>query len=162
MSKKSVLLFLGLVLPVLIFIFLKIFGKNQFDVPLVYQDGVKEVPEGCSGAFAAPYRIDERVMNAIAPERGRSLVLINFGEPYPKLKTVVAKFPDEVKLLAAGQIHLGEIDFTMLKRCVLLMRDPADLVLIDHERNIRGYYDGNDRDDLDRLEAELIIILKKY
>jgi hypothetical protein len=44
----------------------------------------------------------------------------------------------------------------------LLSQSPNNIVLIDEQKRIRGHYDGTDRDELDRLEAEINIILKKY
>lgn len=40
MKTKGILLFLLILLPVLIFLFLKIFGANQFDIPVLYSNGV--------------------------------------------------------------------------------------------------------------------------
>ncbi|MTI30544.1 SCO family protein [Xanthovirga aplysinae] len=36
------------------------------------------------------------------------------------------------------------------------------LVLVDKERRIRGYYDGTDQKDVDRLVVEINILLKEY
>jgi hypothetical protein len=40
MKAKGVYLFLLILLPVIIFLFLKGFGKNQFDIPILYIDGI--------------------------------------------------------------------------------------------------------------------------
>lgn len=40
MRKKSAFLFLLIALPVLIFLFLKFFGRNEFTIPVYYQEGV--------------------------------------------------------------------------------------------------------------------------
>jgi hypothetical protein len=44
MSKKIIYLLIALCLPALIFVFLKFFGKNQFDIPVYFKDGVEEAP----------------------------------------------------------------------------------------------------------------------
>jgi hypothetical protein len=38
----------------------------------------------------------------------------------------------------------------------------ASVALVDHKNRIRGYYDGKDRDEVDRLIVEMKIILKQY
>jgi hypothetical protein len=161
-NKKAALLFLGLVLPVLIFIFLKLFGKNQFDVPLPYANGVQEIPAGCDVAYPEPYRLADSVIHKISSKPVSSLLLVNFGDETPKLRSILKEFA-ATEITVSNQRDLprgSELEF--LKKCVLLMKDPATMILIDREKNIRGHYDGNDRDDLDRLDAELTIILKKY
>jgi len=40
MKKKIVLLFLVIALPVLIFLFLKAFGNNEFTIPIYYEQGL--------------------------------------------------------------------------------------------------------------------------
>lgn len=40
MRKKSVFLFLLIALPVLIFLFLKFFGRNEFTIPIYYEKGL--------------------------------------------------------------------------------------------------------------------------
>ena len=46
--------------------------------------------------------------------------------------------------------------------CDLLLQPPWKVVLIDDDRKIRGYYDPEDRDEMDRLVVELKILLKQY
>ena len=40
MRKKSVFLFLLIALPVIIFLFLKFFGRNEFTIPVYYEQGL--------------------------------------------------------------------------------------------------------------------------
>ena len=42
MKKKAVLLFLVIALPALIFLFLKAFGRNEFAIPVYYEQGLTD------------------------------------------------------------------------------------------------------------------------
>jgi hypothetical protein len=48
------------------------------------------------------------------------------------------------------------------KKCVLLVPAAEDLIAIDKEGKIRGYYTSSDREEVDRLLLEIEILLKKY
>jgi len=43
-----------------------------------------------------------------------------------------------------------------------LMDAGSSIALVDHLGRIRGYYRGDDRDEVDRLIVEMKIILKQY
>lgn len=160
-GKKITLLFLGLLLPVLVFIFLKFFGENQFEVPLLYVNGVGKIPSGCSFNYNRPYLIPDSVVkkfrHAVTP-----LVLVNFGKNSGRLQEILDPFSEKEIELLDGPDAFGKEELSTMKKCIFLTEAPSTLVLIDKENNIRGHYNGNDRDDMDRLRAEVSIILKKY
>lgn len=156
-------LFLGLVLPVLIFIFLKMFGKNEFDVPLIYGEGVLEKPLGCNFDYGTPYVLPDSVTNRFTPGKMPSLLLLNFSTESSILNKIVNNFaPDSIALVNIADTLQANEDFRNIKQCILLIKQPTDIVMIDRNRNIRGYYEGKNRDELDRLQDEIAIILKKY
>jgi hypothetical protein len=157
-GKKIVLLFVGLALPILVFVFLKVFGRNEFNVPLIYENGVKKIPEGCDFYYGTPYLLNDSLPQALGYPSDK-LVVINFDKPSKKLKDLIGDFAPDVVLIANPKNQNGE-DSTLVK-CALLLHAPETIVLIDQQKQIRGYY-TTERDELDRLEAELKIILKKY
>jgi hypothetical protein len=160
-GKKALFLFLGLVLPLLVFVFLKMFGKNEFEVPLLYEQGVEKKPQGCDIVYTSPYRVADTIAAQLSEDRS-PLLLINFADPSVRLRAIVRSFGNDVKLVNDDEIKLGTDQLNFIKKCVLLIENPNTLVMMDKQNRIRGYYDGTDRDDLDRLEAEVNIILKKY
>jgi hypothetical protein len=161
-GKKVLFLFLGLVLPLMIFVFLKMFGKNEFEVPLLYERGVEKKPMGCDISYNAPYRVPDSVAIRLFTEQRPALLLINFGEPTVRLRAIARSLGNEVKLVNESEMSMPAEKLSFIKSCVLLIEKPNTLVMLDDQNRIRGYYDGTDRDDLDRLEAEVNIILKKY
>lgn len=160
-SKKIALLFIGLLLPILVFVFLKMFGKNEFDVPLIYEQGVIEKPAGCNISYPAPYVIQDSVLNKISHERSE-LMLVDFGNGSAKQDQLLSKFRSSITWVREKDLRFTSDYKAYLKKCVLLIQSPNSIVLLDRKNRIRGHYDGTDRDELDRLEAELNIILKKY
>jgi hypothetical protein len=160
-GKKIIVLFLALLLPVGIFVFLKVFGRNQFDVPPLYQDTTNLAPESCQLIYPTPYVLADSSMEKIRAGKKSSLYLLNFSNDSSVLQQVTDDFSAaELTLVQSRRTSFEDVDF--FKRCVLLLSPPKDLVLIDDEKRIRGYYDSSDQDELDRLLDELAIILKKY
>lgn len=162
-SKQFIILISALILPVSIFLFLKIFGKNEFDVPPLYQEGKVEVYEDCNTHITTPYLLPDSIIIKWENGTNAQLFLLNFSNA----KTVDQRVTHEIgegmiQIVLASSLHYDSATFSNLKKCILLLSEPNDLVLIDRERRIRGYYNGNSRDEVDRLLVEANIILKNY
>ena len=159
--KKAILLFLALLFPACIFLFLKFFGKNEFAVPPLYTDSVPEAAKACGVSVALPYHIPDHVKAPLFLSQD-SLVLIHFGElnsgAENQLERVSNEYGKDIKLQL-----MPASDSTMhLKHCVFFLKDRYDLVLVDHAGLIRGEYISDDREEVDRLLTELAILNKKY
>lgn len=158
-GKKILFLFLALLLPVSIFVFLKLFGKNEFDVPAFYQDKAPIAKSGCDYRYGVPYHVADSLLLAMEGEYKKKLYLVHFSDLTPRLKDEIDN--TEVSTLPARQL-VRESDVEKLKSCNLIATQNQDLVLVDGEGKIRGYYDSGDREEIDRLLLEVEIILKKY
>src|SRR5688572_30226278 len=99
-GKKVVFLFLAFLLPICIFIFLKIFGKNEFRVePLFQDDKVKITQKGC-GEIKLPYKIPAEILSGIITTND-SLAIVYFGTPdqtFLKLEEALKSDPVVIKL----------------------------------------------------------------
>ncbi len=157
--KKVLILIVALLLPVLIFLFLKIFGKNEFEVkPLHQQDVVS--PAGCDFAYASPYVVADSVMRRIRDHGSAELYLLTFSTDESISDAVTSEVGDnEIRILAASE-RFNDLEF--VRKCVLLAPSATDLVLVDDRGQIRGYYESTDLDEVDRLVVESKIILKQY
>jgi len=152
---KAILLSLALVLPIAIFVFLKLFGKNEFDIAVYYPNGVDSV---CVENKSKPYQVPDTVLNAI--QWGSKPSLITFHpseEEIDHLKHVW----EEIDQHDVTSVFLPS-DLTQWRDCALLIRAPWKTVLIDKDKHIRGYYNLATREETDRLIVELKILLKKY
>jgi len=157
-GKKALFLFLAFLLPALIFIFLKIFGKNEFAVPPLYQVEKPEVLSGCTFQPTTPYHVPDSVITGLHFDSD-SLVCIWYGnlshegsKQFKRVMAVCEKYP--VKQL--------RLDKSYQSKCVFFLKEPYDVALIDHKGLIRGQYVASDREEIDRLLIEVDIILKKY
>ena len=158
---KGFYLFLALLLPICIFLFLKFFGKNEFAVEPLFMEKPFESHETCFPVYY-PYTIPDSVILAY-PMGSDSLLLLQFGRSEEesvrqlnRVKEGLPAFP--IRYLKANESGLSQYRW----KCIFLMNQPNDLVLIDRQGRIRGQYESSDREDMDRLMTEVTIILKKY
>jgi len=162
MGRKILYLFVALLLPACIFVFLKIFGKNEFAVPPLFGTEAPAIQPPCV-PVAMPYSIPDSVMHQLSFSRD-SLLLIGFGDRSRQgsneMNRFVEHFPDTV--ISRLDIHVQDSRYAFWKTCVFFLQEPADLVLVDQHGRIRGQYTSSDLDEMDRLITEITIILKRY
>lgn len=164
MSKKIGYLFLALLLPVLIFVFLKFFGKNEFAIPVYYENGVDSVGYDCRGDYSKPYAIDDSVMSAIGARKQVATVVIfgtREGTELGRLKEIFQ--PEEFELIQLeGGVNISSSRYARWLSCSFFLKAPYNVTLIDESKHIRGYYSIGSREEMDRLILEMQILLKKY
>lgn len=161
--KKFIYLFLALLFPTIIFIFLKYEGRNEFNIPVYYEKGVDE-GQRCGYDYAVPYRIADSVLRSVEVQGHRAGVIIFHGKTEP-VQRLLAELQAEFSTadLRVNDIRNSEPDSTMynfLKFCVFLSGHSNEAVLVDHLGRIRGYYDPFTRKEMDRLRVELKILLQ--
>ena len=159
---KAIFLFLALLLPVCIFIFLKIFGKNEFNVEPLFSQSPPPASSECQKA-SAPYFLHDSVRSQL-PFGNDSLLVIAFdGNRDPNAASQLKRLKEEIANLPVGYLTLpGGGRHLLWKRCLFFLEEPQDVVTVDAKGRIRGQYTAEDREDIDRLLTELTIILKRY
>jgi hypothetical protein len=164
-GKKIIFLFVALLLPGCIFLFLKIFGKNQFDVEPLFQKEAPVLPADCTpaqGPFVVP---DSLLSFQRQPDDSLTIIFFTHEAAMPsQSKKVFQQLVDlyenkEPVTVARIDVYNGS---DRPYRCTFAMKGPADIALIDRRGVIRGQYESSDRDEIDRLKTEITIILKKY
>lgn len=157
--RKPVILLLVFLLPVSVFLFLRYFGKNEFDIPVFYAD---ELPSGqCGRQYALPYLIPDSIISVVNPGKTKALLVMDTILAQKDLSIITENFAAE-DLTIFSLSSLPKKKLTWLKNCVLFLNSPHSAVLIDRQRQIRGYYVLPDREEMDKLDVELKILLKKY
>jgi hypothetical protein len=156
-SKQIILLAIALLMPVAVFLFLKGFGKNEFNVPPLFTDSIPTV-RNCNDNVSLPYFISPASLDESAISID-SLACISFlpkGSP-DRLPRVKNKY-------SADPLKFFEIDPSNRekKECVYFLQEPFDVALVDSKGRIRGQYNSSKRDEVDRLITEIAIIFKKY
>jgi hypothetical protein len=163
--KKPVYLLLAFLLPILIFIFLKFAGKNEFTIPVYYdQEAVKPDP-GCDFSYSKPYKLQG--WNGIANKDRRDANVLVFPQDDLDISDLSARLKSEMEdeqivVNDACQLAGDDAICERWRKCVFFAKDPYQTVLFDKEGRIRGYYDLTLREEEDRLRVELKILLKKY
>lgn len=185
---KAGLLIVTLVIPALIFALLKLFGTNHYDLPyfvaekdgngsIIVQNGdtlFHQVSGDC-GAFGG-VNLDGRLTVV-------SRMPSNCGEPceratdeMERIAALKASIP-ELQVLSIGEDtvkrgswQLVKADSAAIASCFSkeltdaakksdTSNGPAgQIVLIDRERHVRGFYKAGDGEETDRLMAEIKIL----
>jgi hypothetical protein len=185
--KKLLFLFLALLLPILIYFFLKSFGRNEFEVPVLFADSVT-APVACNAySYKAPYLITDSVLQKISWNSTDSLTIIVFDDQNKanqhERKISMTRIFDQFKTEPLKVIHIynstphlevnlnnrldrmdvEEEEFNRLRNCVFLLSSDSDAVIIDYKKRIRGQYNLTKRDDADRMiMQEMNILFKRY
>jgi len=157
--KKGIYLFLALLLPGLIFVFLKFAGKNEFNIPVFHEHGVAEPPLDCNRNYESPYRVPPAT--GAIPE---VIVFPSDGLDIAKFQTLLREefSVDAVEIVEANRRWPDQDSLVQMKKCIYLTNEPYNTVLVDKVGAIRGYYDSRLREEEDRLRVELKILLKRY
>jgi len=161
-NKKPVFLFLALLLPILVFLFLKFFGKNEFAVRPLFQDAAPEPQPGCQHV-KVPYHIPDSVLRSLTFEQD-SLLVLWFAEQMEYDNKQLRRVSNELRNDRIRNEVVASNDQKMQawKACIFLLKKPYDVVLIDRKGRIRGQFVSDNREEIDRLITEVDIILKKY
>ena len=165
MRRKFIYLFLALLLPGLIFLFLKKFGKNEFAIPTYYQHGVDSLNAICGTHYGQPYQLPDSVLRKVGWE-GKPALLVLFQKEVlanNEYKRIVESFDQkEFQVVVVDSREMGEALSSRWSSCVFMVLAPRNVVLVDREKKIRGYYSIGSREEADRLILEMEILLKKY
>ncbi len=152
-------------LPGMIFVFLKYAGKNEFNIPVYYEEGVEAPPSGCDIDYRQPYLLPEAFRDIAGPMLEANLLIFpNEGLDFKKIHSDIRNEFGEGKVWIkdAHDLFQDSTAYNQSKRCVFLLNDPWQSVLFDNAGRIRGYYDLRLREEEDKLRVELKILQKKY
>jgi hypothetical protein len=156
---KRLILVLALVLPIGIFIFLRYFGKNEFTIPVYYEQGVEINQSDCNRNYSVPYIVADSVLRKIGWQNKPLLIVTDSLQINSSaFVRLIDEFKQKVEIKLPGNGN----EFQSIYLCDLLMQAPWTVVLIDEQRRIRGYYAPNSREEIDRLKTEMDILLKNY
>ncbi|MEJ1237843.1 hypothetical protein WBG78_06940 [Chryseolinea sp. T2] len=115
-SFKIIILTLVFILPIAVFVFLKLFGRNEFDVAPLYVSEVPSLRAECGFKPAAPYFVEDSIQRYFNISAD-SLTVIFFGplsgEAQNQLDRVREQTaPDPVQILDAATIGVPLPDVT--------------------------------------------------
>ena len=183
-KTKSIFLVLIILLPVVIFLFLKSFGNNQFDIPVYYQNGVIDtLDSNCGRSTAIPYLVNtkpasqvvhkiyhfeksvtgelefrlqelERIQNAIGSNNG--VLLFSFLNNPSITKRAFEKFDDRINYDPTfwSIRPVNPATYLVFKNCELVMDDIDDRVVLVDNQEQIRGY----YDITDREETDRLIV----
>ena len=167
---KFAFLVVTLLLPVMIFTFLKLFGNNKFDVEIMYLEGVPERYQNECSIGSGQYAVSDFVL-----DQGKGLKIVAFDNDAEalELKNISIRLSELFKetisfrvLSTVGKesvfyktISVSVEDYRKYVSCNFILEDLNKLVLLDSKNRIRGYY-SRDLDEIDRLIVEMKILLE--
>jgi hypothetical protein len=160
MNKKITYLLLALALPGLIFIFLKIFGKNHFDIPVYYKEGISDLAKECSGTYHGQYTLPDSVFLPLGYKSNVACLFISASEINNKEVSQLRQSFDGSQLQIISLESIEPDHVNQIKNCVLFLKEPWKAVLVDNQKRIRGYYAFTNLEETDRLKVEIEILLK--
>lgn len=158
--RKFIFLTLLFVLPISIYLFLKYFAKNEFDIPVFYKERV-DMKVGCDYKYTAPYKLPDSIAFVLNSKKAKAVLVVDAILKAKQLTKTREQFPLE-ELDIVYLTDMNEQRMSLWKNCFLFLSPPFSAVLIDDQNQIRGYYSLLNLDDSDKLEVELKILLKKY
>lgn len=182
---KKIILIVVLVIPVVIFVFLKFFGTNHFEVSVFHQERTAttpdciqqfphkvHMPEGMKGS-EQPINIvhiaDEprkedlirtnRIYDGLIDYDGVKLVSLKPGV-FPSASLSSYKIKNGISDDRWGVVGYERNKYDEFVQCQLgIMQDTTfAYVVIDEQSLVRGYYAAND-EEADRLMLEVKILL---
>jgi protein SCO1 len=172
---KNALLIATLVIPAAIFVFLKLFGDNRFQIPVFYQQEAPLLSEDCPDV-SLPYTVeDSRIPMEALPEGFSELITFypSACEDCKELQNQLRRITEIFDTKPLRSVWLGEAPVVegllrvsadsarFLQQCVLFLPQGNTSVLLDAKRRIRGHYNLMDREEADRLIVEIKILLNE-
>lgn len=177
-GSKLIIPAIILLLPALVFIFLRNFGENKFDVPVQHPAGLDVA--GCNNQEEAPHkipaidslRLDQEAFQLLyissdSIDKLQLNELRRISENYPETEVLLFFTNKQAASLTADYSsenwHIFIIKNELLKelnRCGFGNINNQSLILKDPRRQVRGYYNINQKKEMDRLEGEMQILLE--
>lgn len=180
--KKAGIVILILTIPASIILFLHGFGTNEFNLPVYYQNGL---PDSLGCDAEKRNTIHTVSLETRGASASVFYVIANDQLFKEELVRVIENFPDlsvNVHILGAGikgkkeiitylnTLRISESRFNFIdtalnenriRLCELGLTNDKPItsaVLCDKDGAIRGYYDLNDREEVDRLILEIRVL----
>jgi len=167
---KATVLSATLLIPIAIFLFLKFFGDNRFDIPVYYEDGKPDHFKECradqkEGQYYVQTTGDIQLpATFLFLEGDKSFSGLDVSNIHNRLKESVGPINHVVFSIDSTEgisqsKYLDSSAFVQQMRCNFVTDTVNQFILVDSERKIRGYY-NTDREEVDRLIVELKILLE--
>ncbi len=172
--RKILFLIAALIIPSMVYIFLREFGNNKFEIPVHYANGF--VIEGCSSDTTTTHLVKFENYQLSGVQLFYFPKWVNSNEFYRQCERIKVKSYPVVFTAISDTTMQSKLGNTLvvaddaqlynIANCSLVLGQKVaitkpvynQLVLVDAQKRIRGYYNGDELEDMDRLDVELDIL----
>ena len=158
--KKGFILLFSLLFPIIVFLFLKFYGQNEYELS-VYNSSCSEI-------------IDEYIINDFNRKNNIRLVDIRMTDNDILVDNYINKLEinDQIEVITLSNklrnlnwlnIVIDEVLIERLSECIQNeYLDKSFILLLDKQNRVRGHFYSADRKEIERLDVEIDILLLEY
>lgn len=158
--KKGFILLFSLLFPIIVFLFLKFYGQNEYELS-VYNSSCSEI-------------IDEYIIKDFNRKNNIRIVDVRITDNDILVDNYINKLEinDEIEVITLSNklrtlnwlnivVERGLIE--RLSGCIENeYLDKSFVLLLDKQNRVRGHFYSADRKDIERLDVEIDILLLQY
>ena len=158
--KKGFILLFSLLFPIIVFLFLKFYGQNEYELS-VYNSSCSEI-------------IDEYIIKDFNSKNNIRIVDVRMTDNDILVDNYINKLEinDEIEVITLSNklrtlnwlnivVERGLIE--RLSGCIdNEYFDKSFVLLLDKQNRVRGHFYSADRKDIERLDVEIDILLLQY
>ena len=154
--RKGFVLLFALLFPVIIFLFLKFFGENEYELS-VYNST-------CS------FSIENLFSDSNINSNNIKILDVRVSDDNLLIDNYINKLDisDEIKVITLSDqprnlkwlnIKVDRLLIKNLTTCIEnVVFDKSFILLLDNKNNVRGYFNSTDRREIERLDVEIDIL----
>ena len=158
--KKGFILLFSLLFPIIVFLFLKFYGQNEYELP-VYNSSCSEI-------------IDEYIINDFNRKNNIRIVDIRMADNDILVDNYINKLEinDQIEVITLSNklrnlnwlnIVVDKVLIERLSECIQNeYLDKSFILLLDKQNKLRGHFYSEDRKEIERLDVEIDILLLEY
>lgn len=158
--KKGFILLFSLLFPIIVFLFLKFYGQNEYELS-VYNSSCSEI-------------IDEYIINDFNRKNNIRIVDIRMTDNDILVDNYINKLEinDQIEVITLSNklrnlnwlnIVVDKVLIERLSECIQNEYfDKSFILLLDKQNRVRGHFYSADRKEIERLDVEIDILLLEY
>ena len=158
--KKGFILLFSLLFPIIVFLFLKFYGQNEYELS-VYNSSCSEI-------------IDEYIINDFNRKNNIRLVDIRMTDNDILVDNYINKLEinDQIEVITLSNklrnlnwlnLVVDKVLIERLSECIQNeYLDKSFILLLDKQNRVRGHFYSADRKEIERLDVEIDILLLEY
>ena len=158
--KKGFILLFSLLFPIIVFLFLKFYGQNEYELS-VYNSSCSEI-------------IDEYIIKDFNRKNNIRIVDVRMTDNDILVDNYINKLEinDQIEVITLSNklrnlnwlnIVVDKVLIERLSECIQNeYLDKSFILLLDKQNKLRGHFYSEDRKEIERLDVEIDILLLEY